>query len=81
MSEQLAIYGGKPTVPAGRIKPWPHITEADRQAVMEVLAGEGINEQRRIQSDKLSEEWAARQASMPTFGRGSFCQSSLYPQR
>ena len=69
MSEQLAIYGGKPTVPAGRIKPWPHITEADRQAVMEVLAGEGINEQRRIQSDKLSEEWAAymgRKYCIPT---------------
>ncbi len=69
MSEQLAIHGGKPTVPAGMIRPWPHITEADRQAVMEVLSGEGINEQRRIQSEKLSQEWAAymgRKYCIPT---------------
>ena len=59
MSEQLAIHGGKPTVPAGTIKPWPHITDADRQAVMEVLSGESVNEQRKIQSEALSQEWAA----------------------
>ena len=58
MPEQLAIHGGTPTVPAKTIKPWPHITEADRQAVMEVLSGESINEQRRVQSEKLSQEWA-----------------------
>ena len=58
MPEQLAIHGGKPTIPAKTIKPWPHVTEADRQAVMEVLSGETINEQRRIQSEKLSQEWA-----------------------
>ena len=58
MPEQLAIHGGTPTVPAKTIKPWPHITEADRQAVMEVLSGASINEQRRIQSEKLSQEWA-----------------------
>jgi dTDP-4-amino-4,6-dideoxygalactose transaminase len=69
MPEPLAIHGGKPTVPAGQIKPWPHITEADRQAVMEVLSGENINEQRRIQSEKLSQEWAAymgRKYCIPT---------------
>ena len=59
MSEQLAIHGGKPTVPAGTIKPWPHITDADRQAVMEVLSGDSINEQRKTQSEALSQEWAA----------------------
>ena len=59
MSEQLAIHGGKPTVPAGTIKPWPHITDADRQAVMEVLSGDSINEQRKIQSEALSQEWAS----------------------
>ena len=30
MPEQLAIHGGQPTVPEGTIKPWPHITDADR---------------------------------------------------
>ena len=56
---ELAIHGGKPTVPEGTIKPWPHITDADRQAVMEVLASDSINEQRKIQSEALSQEWAA----------------------
>jgi dTDP-4-amino-4,6-dideoxygalactose transaminase len=51
------------------IKPWPHITQADRQAVMDVLSGESINEQRRIQSEKLSQEWATymgRRYCIPT---------------
>ncbi len=69
MAEQLAIHGGKPTIPEGVIKPWPHITDADRRAVMEVLSGEGINEQRKIQSEALSQEWAAyvgRKYCIPT---------------
>ena len=69
MSEQLAIHGGKPTVPEGTIKSWPHITDADRQAVMEVLSSDSINEQRKIQSESLSQEWAAyvgRKYCIPT---------------
>ena len=69
MSEQLAIHGGKPTIPEGTIKPWPHVTDADRQAVMEVLSSESINEQRKIQSEALSQEWAAyvgRKYCIPT---------------
>lgn len=69
MPEQLAIHGGKPTVPEGTIKPWPHITDADRQAVMEVLSSDSINEQRKIQSEALSQEWAAyvgRKYCIPT---------------
>ena len=69
MSEQLAIHGGQPTVPEGTIKPWPYITDADRQAVMEVLASDSINEQRKIQSEALSQEWAAyvgRKYCIPT---------------
>ena len=69
MPEQLAIHGGKPTVPEGAIKPWPHITDADRQAVMEVLSSDSINEQRKIQSEALSQEWAAyvgRKYCIPT---------------
>ena len=59
MPEQLAIHGGEPTIPEGTIKPWPHITDADRQAVMEVLSSDSINEQRKIQSEALAQEWAA----------------------
>ena len=69
MPEQLAIHGGKPTVPEGTIKPWPHITDADRQAVMEVLSSDSINEQRKIQAEALSQEWAAyvgRKYCIPT---------------
>ena len=68
MSE-LAIHGGQPTIPEGTIKPWPHITDADRQAVMEVLSSDSINEQRKIQSEALSQEWAAyvgRKYCIPT---------------
>lgn len=34
---QLAIKGGLRVVPEGMIKPWPHITEEDKRAVMEAL--------------------------------------------
>ena len=69
MLEQLAIHGGQPTIPEGEIKPWPHITDADRQAVMDVLSSDSINEQRKIQSEALSQEWAAyvgRKYCIPT---------------
>ncbi|MYE91289.1 DegT/DnrJ/EryC1/StrS family aminotransferase [Candidatus Poribacteria bacterium] len=69
MSEQLAIHGGQPIIPEGTIKPWPHITDADRRAVMEVLSSDSINEQRKIQSEALSQEWAAyvgRKYCIPT---------------
>ena len=49
MSEQLAIHNGELIIPAGMIKPWPQITDADREAMMEVLAGllEWIKVQRK----------------------------------
>ena len=34
---RLAINGGPRVVPEGLIKPWPHITDEDRQAVMDAL--------------------------------------------
>jgi len=34
---KLAINGGPKVVPDGLIKPWPHITDEDRQAVMDAL--------------------------------------------
>ena len=64
MSNQLALCGGKRTVPEGLIKPWPHVTEADRKAVMEVLdtpasiGPPGQTAQQRIQSEGLAREWA-----------------------
>jgi len=59
MAEQLALRGGKRTVPEGLIKPWPEVTEADRKAVMAVFDSPKITEQQRIQSQGLASEWAA----------------------
>jgi dTDP-4-amino-4,6-dideoxygalactose transaminase len=58
MSEKLAIRGGKRTVPEGFVKPWPHVTEADEKAVVEVFRSARITEQQRIQSEGLTKEWA-----------------------
>jgi dTDP-4-amino-4,6-dideoxygalactose transaminase len=40
------------------MRPWPHITDDDRQAVMAVLAGEDINLEREKQSQGLAREFA-----------------------
>ena len=58
MAAQLAISGGKKTVPDGLIQPWPQVTESDRAAIAEVIASERITEQQRIQSEGLAKEWA-----------------------
>jgi dTDP-4-amino-4,6-dideoxygalactose transaminase len=64
MTKELALCGGSPTVPRDMIKPWPHVTDADRKAVMEVLdapagvGGPGQTEQQRTQSEGLAREWA-----------------------
>ena len=58
MSGDLALRGGKRTVPDGFIKPWPHVTEADRRAVLAVLDTPRIADQQRIQSEGLAREWA-----------------------
>ena len=58
MSEQLAIHGGKRSVPESFVKPWPYVTTADQQSVMEVFKSDGIIEQQRIQSEGLAKEWA-----------------------
>jgi perosamine synthetase len=63
MSDQLALCGGRRTIPEGLIKPWPDITEADRKAVMEVLdipassGAPGESNQQRLQSEGLAQEW------------------------
>ena len=55
---RLAIRGGKRTVPEGFIKPWPHVTEADRKAVLEVLDAPRFADQQRVQAEALAREWA-----------------------
>jgi len=59
MAEQLALRGGKRTVPEGFIRPWPEVTEADRQAVMAVFDSPRITDQQWAQSAGLAQEWAA----------------------
>jgi len=69
LSEKLAINGGKKVVPSDLIKPWPHITDKEREAVMEVLSGENISQQRKIQSESLAKEWSeylGRKYCIPT---------------
>ena len=58
MSEKLAIHGGKRTVPAEMIRPWPEVTDVEREAVMEVLSTATMKEQRKIQAEGLAKEWA-----------------------
>ena len=58
MAEKLAMNGGKRTVPPGIIHPWPQVTDADREAVAEVLSVANIQEQQKIQSEALAKEWA-----------------------
>lgn len=64
MSDQLAVCGGERTVPERFIKPWPHVTDEDRKAVLEVLDTEGSTSgtwppnPQRVQSEGLAKEWA-----------------------
>ncbi len=54
----LAMLGGEPHVPSGLLKPWPHITDADRAAVAEAVGVEDIRTQRTLQGEGLAKEWA-----------------------
>jgi perosamine synthetase len=58
MTEQLALHGGKRTVPEGFIKPWPEVTDEDRKAVMAVLDAPAIAQQQWVQVDALARDWA-----------------------
>ncbi|MGD8238979.1 MAG: DegT/DnrJ/EryC1/StrS family aminotransferase [Armatimonadota bacterium] len=58
MAKTLAVHGGERTVPEGFVRPWPEVTEADRQAVLEVLDTPKITEQQRTQSQALAKQWA-----------------------
>jgi perosamine synthetase len=58
MSEQLALHGGRRTVPEGLIKPWPQLTEEDRRAVIEVLNAPNFAAQQWVQAEGLARDWA-----------------------
>ncbi len=64
MPEELALLGGKPAVPREMIKPWPHVTKEDLEAVAAVLeamgssGGPGQSNQQRAQAEGLAREWA-----------------------
>jgi perosamine synthetase len=54
----LAVNGGEATVRPGLVRPWPHVTDADRAAVMDVLTADDLGESRLRQSDGLAREFA-----------------------
>jgi len=58
VSSTLAIKGGKPAVPAGMVKSWPPITEADRRAVLGVLDSGHLHGTSAPNALKLQEVWA-----------------------
>ena len=58
MGEALAINGGPKAVPADIVRPWPCITDADKQAVMRAM-DYGINSDDTPEIDALQKEWAA----------------------
>ena len=58
MTDKLAIEGGPKAIPDSVHKPWPHITEDDRQAVLRVLQPGGMRSDYRPQVAALEKEWA-----------------------
>jgi dTDP-4-amino-4,6-dideoxygalactose transaminase len=57
MADKLAALGGTPVVEAGGVRPWPHITDEDRKAVADVLAGEDLGVQRQAQEEGLAKDF------------------------
>jgi perosamine synthetase len=59
MKGKLAIHGGKPTVPEGLKKRWPHITQEDKDAVLGVLERNVFTgEEHGPEAAALEREWA-----------------------
>jgi perosamine synthetase len=60
--QQLAAFGGRPTVPRDqRTLPWPVITDADRDAVVEALDGRLVSDSAGATPVSLLErQWALR---------------------
>jgi len=55
---KLAALGGERIVAEGAVRPWPHITDEDRKAVAEVLAGEDMGVQRGLNEEGIAREFA-----------------------
>jgi len=58
MAEKLAALGGSPVVPEGSIKPWPHVTQAERDAIAAVAAAEDLGTQRQEHEEGLARDFA-----------------------
>lgn len=66
---ELAIHGGKQTIPEGLQKPWPPVTDRDRERVMDALNSgkHTYGEQSRLLESEFA-EWAG-------FRQALFCNS------
>jgi len=58
MKGKLAIHGGPRTVPEGLKKPWPEITQEDKEAVLAVLERGILSGVHGPEATALEEEWA-----------------------
>src|SRR5919198_826838 len=57
--QELALFGGPPVVPEGAVRPWPEITQGDKDAVMRVLDRGVLWGAAAPEVSALQEEWAA----------------------
>ena len=59
MTDKLAIHDGQPIVPKGLKKPWPQITQEDKDAVLGVLERNIFTgEEHGPEGTALEQEWA-----------------------
>ncbi len=58
MAQALAIDGGAPVVPEGRIQPWPHIGDDERKAVLRALEAATPWRYPNPEVEALEQEWA-----------------------
>ena len=58
MKSKLAINGGSRSVPVGKKKKWPEITEADRAAILTVLERGILSGVHGPEATALEQEWA-----------------------
>ena len=57
--EELALFGGTPTLNEGSAQPWPQVAAADKEAVMGVLERGVLWGAAAPEATALQEEWAA----------------------
>ncbi|MBC7286530.1 MAG: DegT/DnrJ/EryC1/StrS family aminotransferase [Armatimonadetes bacterium] len=59
MASKLALEGGTSAVPEGMVKSWPPITQADKEAVLEVFDSDELHGIHARKARELEERWAA----------------------